>query len=257
MGNDPGDLLVPLSELGVASAKGHPDARGWEVLATGDIPTGHVCDLIIDTRTAEPHAFIVELSGSSELGSSSYRVSVPAAQARVDAERRRLHLDGLTWSQVALLPHYGESAPPPAPKDDDTVIVERPAAVPEALSEEVRMTLFGEEMEIRTRTVDAGEVVVRKRVEEEKLREVVALMREDVVIERRPLPPGVGFEPRVEGDVTYVPLLEEELVIEKRLVAREELVIRKRRLTEEKVVEETVRREVPDISRPGEEPREG
>ena len=32
---DPGDLLVPLSELGVASAKGHPDARGWEVLATG------------------------------------------------------------------------------------------------------------------------------------------------------------------------------------------------------------------------------
>ena len=62
---------------------------------------------------------------------------------------------------------------------------------------------------------------------------------------------------RIEGDVTYVPLVEEELVIEKRLVAREELVIRKRRLTEERVVEETVRKEVLDVRQPGKEPREG
>ena len=253
MGNEPADLLVPLSELGVASAKGHPDARGWEVLAANGIPTGHVADLIIDTRTAEVHAFVVELSGSSELGAGAYRVSVPAGKARVEAGERRLHLEGMSWSEVALLPRYGESAAPPPPKDDDTVIVERPAAVPDALSEEVRMTLFGEEMQIGKETVDAGEVVVRKRVEEERLREVVPLMREDVVIERRPVPPGVGFEPRVEGDVTYVPLVEEELVIEKRLVAREELVIRKRQLTEERVVEETVRKEVLDVQRPGEQ----
>jgi uncharacterized protein (TIGR02271 family) len=253
MGNDPADLLVPLSELGVASAKGHPDARGWEVLAAKGIPTGHVADLIIDTRTAEVHAFIIELSGKSELGSSSYRVSVPAENARVEAAERRIHLDGMSWSEVALLPHYGESAAPPAPKDDDTVISEAPAAVPAALAEDLRMTLFGEEVEISKRTVDAGEVVVRKRVEEEAVREVVPLMREDVVIERRPFPEGVGFEPRVEGDVTYVPLVEEELVIEKRLVAREELVIRKRQLTEERVVEETVRKEVLDVRRPGDE----
>lgn len=86
-----------------------------------------------------------------------------------------------------------------------------------------------------------------KRVETEAVREVVPLMREDVVIERPPFTDGMGFAPRTEGDVTYVPIVEEQLVIEKRLVAREELVIRKRKLTEERVMEETGRPEVAEV----------
>ncbi|HEY7768293.1 DUF2382 domain-containing protein, partial [Longimicrobium sp.] len=53
-----------------------------------------------------------------------------------------------------------------------------------------------------------------------------------------------------EGDITYIPILVEELVIQKRLVAHEELVIRKTRVTEEQVVEEELRREVPEIRGP-------
>lgn len=113
------------------------------------------------------------------------------------------------------------------------------------------MTLAEEGLDIRKRVVPAGEVEVGKRVETERVREVVPLMREDVTIERRPFPEGMtDFSPRVEGDVTYVPLVEEELVIEKRLVAREELVIRKREVVEEQVVEESLRREVPDVRGP-------
>lgn len=249
MTEDSSDLIVPLSQLGSGGAAHQQDARGWAVLAANEVPTGKVQDLLIDTRTAEVHAFVVEVASSSGLGSSSFRVLIPAEQARVEPGSRRVHIDSLSWDQVALLPRHGES-PRPRPGDDDTVIVDAPAVVPPAVADEVRMTLFGEQLDIRTETVDAGEVVVAKRVEVEEVRRVVPTMREDVVIERRPLPPGVGFEPRVEGDVTYVPLVQEELVIEKRLVAREELVIRKRQLTEDRVVEETLRREVADINQP-------
>jgi uncharacterized protein (TIGR02271 family) len=246
---DESGLVVPLSELDVASAKGHPDARGWAVIAANGLQTGQVGDLLIDTRTAGVHAVIVELSGESELGSRAYRVLVPAGEVRMDPLERRVHLHSLSWTDVALLPPYGE---PPQELSDDTVIEGLPSPVPAAVSKQVRMTLFGEELEIGTRTVDAGEMVVGKRVEVEPVRQVVPLMREDVVVERRPLPPGVGFEPRVEGDVTYIPLVREELVIEKRLVAEEELVVRKRRLVEERIVEDTLRKEVLDMRRVGE-----
>ena len=250
MANELDDLVVPLSGLDFASAKAHPDARGWTVTAANGMATGHVCDLLIDTRTAEVHAFIVELSGDSQLGSRSYRVLVPAAEARAEPDRRQVQLATLSWTELALLPPYGDD-PRPIAQADDTVIVERPAAVPLALSKEVRLRLFEESLSIGKRTVDAGEVVVGKHVESEQVREVVPLMREDVEIERRPMPPGVGLEPRTEGDVTYIPLVQEELVIEKRLVAREELVIRKRQIVQEQVVEETVRREVVDVRREG------
>lgn len=248
MASEPEDLVVPLSELAAPGGQDQRDARGWAVLAENGIPTGRVQDLMIDTRTAEVHAFVIEIGGSSELGSSSYRVLVPAAQARVDRVQRQVHLDSLSWTDVALLPHYGEEV---KPREDDTIVAEPDPVVPPAVSDEVRMTLFGEELDVHTRRFTAGEAVVTKQVEVEQVRRVVPTMREDVVIERRPLPAGVGFEPRVEGDVMYVPLVEEELVIEKRLVAREELVIRKRQVVEEKIVEDTLRREVADVRREG------
>ena len=255
MVGDSGDLLVPLSELGLESVRGHTDARGWPVMAANGLHVGMVHDVVIDTRTAEPHAYVIQIGGDSQLGSSSYRVLVPAAQVRPESGERRLHLDTLSWTDVALLPRYGEGAQPAPPgREDDTVIREPSAPVSAAVAEDVRMTLFGEEMSIETRTVEAGDAVVRKRVATETVRQVVPTMREDVVIERRPIPEGVGFEPRIEGDVTYIPIVQEELVVEKRLVAREEIVVRKRRITEEQVIEETLRRDEVEVVR---EPRKG
>jgi uncharacterized protein (TIGR02271 family) len=98
--------------------------------------------------------------------------------------------------------------------------------------------------------VPVGEVVVQKHIEEQVIRQTVPVTREKVEVERRPLPPGAGLEPRTEGDVMYIPLVEEELIVTKRLVAREELVIRKTRVTEEQVVEETVRRERAEVVGP-------
>jgi uncharacterized protein (TIGR02271 family) len=120
------------------------------------------------------------------------------------------------------------------------------------VGDEERVVLSEEELMVGKREVAAGEVVVHKHMEEQVVRQSVPLMREHVEVERRPVPEGVvGFEPRTEDGVLYVPIVEEELVITKRLVAREELVIRKTQVTEEQVVEETLRRERAEITGPG------
>jgi uncharacterized protein (TIGR02271 family) len=120
----------------------------------------------------------------------------------------------------------------------------------ELTGSEERVVLSEEELVVGKREVPVGEVVVQKHIEEQVIRQTIPVTREKVEVERRPLPPGAGLEPRTEGDVMYIPLVEEELVVTKRLVAREELVIRKTRVVEEQVVEETVRRERAEVIGP-------
>ncbi|HEY0154983.1 MAG TPA: PRC and DUF2382 domain-containing protein [Longimicrobium sp.] len=120
----------------------------------------------------------------------------------------------------------------------------------ELAGSEERVVLSEEELVVGKREVPVGEVVVQKHIEEQVIRQTIPVTREKVEVERRPLPPGAGLEPRTEGDVMYIPLVEEELVVTKRLVAREELVIRKTRVVEEQVIEETVRRERAEVIGP-------
>jgi uncharacterized protein (TIGR02271 family) len=88
-------------------------------------------------------------------------------------------------------------------------------------------------------------------VETEHVRQNVPFTREEVTVERVPAPPGMGTEMVVDGDETRIPLVEEELVVQKRLVVREMLVVRKRQIQEEQVVEADLRRERADIQAEG------
>jgi len=87
------------------------------------------------------------------------------------------------------------------------------------------------------------------------------VQRETVEVTRVPVDRMVETAPeiRTEGDVTIVPVLEEVLVVEKRLVLKEELHIRRRVETETVEVPVTLRkqraiveREAPDDPRPDE-----
>jgi uncharacterized protein (TIGR02271 family) len=108
-----------------------------------------------------------------------------------------------------------------------------------------RIPITRETLEVGTRVVETGRVrIVRRPVEEQRSVEA-PLVRERVVIERVPVErivdPDRPPEVRAEGDVLVIPVLEEELVLEKRLVLREEL--RVSRLREEtRVVEEVALR---------------
>jgi len=231
-----------LSELDGAVPDGHADSRGWEVHTADGTLAGTVEDLLVDPRSMAVHFILVKVVRELAPNESMRTLRVPIGHADLDARGRRVNLKSLSSADLGLLPvdRAGGVAPAAAGQ---------PPA--QAGGEDVRVVLSHEELDVNTRWVEAGEVGVTKRIETEQVRKLVPLEREDVSIERRPVPADItDFSPRTEGDVMYIPILVEELVIQKRLVAHEELVIRKTRVTEEQVVEEELRREVPVIRGP-------
>jgi uncharacterized protein (TIGR02271 family) len=89
--------------------------------------------------------------------------------------------------------------------------------------------------------VKTGSVRVRKEVEHLRKNVEMPAMRDVVSVNRVPVNKVVTSVPgvREEGELLIVPVLEEEIVVEKRLVLKEEIHIRRRRIEEHvtKVVE--------------------
>lgn len=88
-----------------------------------------------------------------------------------------------------------------------------------------------EELSVGTRVVDTGVVRLRKVVHEREEVVDAPLLRETVHVERVPVNRFVDgpVGPREEDGVTIIPVLEEVLVVEKRLVLREEIRVTRRR----------------------------
>lgn len=248
--------LVSLSELGAGADMG---LTGRPVFAGDGTLLGVVADVLGGARGEGPRYVAILLEAQVARMQGGKKVFVPFTSVRVD-DSGRVHLDTVTGESAVTLP----IAPTQAPiRDPDATVLDHaravdslgaaaaPAGARELAGNEERVVLSEEQLSVGKREVAAGEVVVHKEVEEHIVRQPVTLQRDQVEVERRPLPPGAGLEPRTEGDVMYIPILEEELVITKRLVAREELVIRKTRVAEEHMVEETLRRERAQVSGPG------
>lgn len=119
--------------------------------------------------------------------------------------------------------------------------------------DEARLTLSEEELAVRKQRMAAGEVDIHKRVETEHVSTPVTTMREEAVIERRPISDATlqAGTARIEGDEIRIPLMEEEVIVEKRVVPTEELVVRKHTVQETETVEADLRKERVDIDRQG------
>jgi uncharacterized protein (TIGR02271 family) len=109
--------------------------------------------------------------------------------------------------------------------------------------EELRVRRSEEELRVETREREAGAVRVRKRVRTDRERIVVPKKRVEVSVERVPVVEGEAAGSEIGEDEIVVPIIEEEVIIEKRPVVREELRIRKEVVEDTEVVEEDVRRE--------------
>lgn len=273
--------LVSLGELGAGADLG---LTGRPVFAGDGTLLGEVADVLGDARGDGPRFIAIALEASVARMQGGKRVFVPFGGARVDDDARRVHLDGVTGESAVTLPTAPTDTPLPA---EDATVLDRARAADsladtgitappathalggtgpgagasgfagtaeagtrELAGSEERVVLSEEELTVGKREVAVGDVMVHKHVEQHVVRQSVPVTRDRVEVERRPLPPGAGLEPRTEGEVMYIPIVEEELVVTKRLVAREELVIRKTRVTEEQVVEETVRRERAEVTGP-------
>jgi uncharacterized protein (TIGR02271 family) len=112
--------------------------------------------------------------------------------------------------------------------------------------DELRVQRSEEELRTGTREREAGEVRVRKDVRTEREQVRVPKRREEVSIERVPVDEeGTGAE--IGDDEVSVPVVEEEVVVDKRPVVKEEIRVRKDVVEDEQVVEEDVRKEEVDV----------
>jgi uncharacterized protein (TIGR02271 family) len=121
------------------------------------------------------------------------------------------------------------------------------------MTEEARLRLHEEQLAISKREVGAGEVDIHKRVQSEHVQQTVAVRREEVTVERRPLH-GVaepGARIAAQDEVVRVPLFREEVVTEKRIVPTEEVIVRKKEVLDQQVVDATLRSEYVETSQIG------
>lgn len=113
------------------------------------------------------------------------------------------------------------------------------------------VSLAREEATISKRLVETGLVRVSTLTEAFEHIERASLGQEKVEVEHHPVNAWVDAMPSVreEGEVTIVPLVEERLVVEKRLFVREEVHIRRVRATETVEVPVTLRRQQAVVER--------
>jgi uncharacterized protein (TIGR02271 family) len=109
-----------------------------------------------------------------------------------------------------------------------------------------------EELEVQKRIVETGKVRITKIVHERETIVDEPFLRDEVEVERVLIDRVVDapVPVRYEDDTMIVPIMEEVLVIEKRLVLKEELYIRKRRVETHRPQQVTLRREEVHVERP-------
>lgn len=120
----------------------------------------------------------------------------------------------------------------------------------------VVVPVVAEQLQVDKVEQETGRVAVYIRPEEEKKVVEVEVGQEEVEVERRAVNRVVerAEPPRQEGDVTIVPVYEERLVMEKRLVLKEEIHLRRRHTSRTERREVSLRREQAQVLRARTEP---
>ncbi len=232
------ERLVPLDSLpDFHVADGYTDIRGFEAFTTDGRAVGRVDHLLVDPDAQRVAAITLE----GGMSAAARDVQVAIEDVEIDTPTRRVLIQGAGAERLGMgmgtdgytaAGAAGAAAMDTAPRRDV------------AGSAEERLTLAEERLDVHKEQVEAGALEVNKHVETRHVREEVPVRREEVTVERRPITdPTVNPEARFEGGEIRVPLMEEEVVVEKRQVAKEELVITKGQVQEQQTVEADLRRE--------------
>ncbi|WP_164929094.1 YsnF/AvaK domain-containing protein [Gloeobacter violaceus] len=107
-----------------------------------------------------------------------------------------------------------------------------------------RIQLLKEVLRVNKERVKSGEIRLRKEVVSETQTVEVPLMHEEVVIERRTVTDGEAAVGEIgSGETIRVPVSEERVIVDKRAVVSEEVTVGKRDVQETEQVTDTVRHE--------------
>ena len=119
--------------------------------------------------------------------------------------------------------------------------------------------LVEERVSVSKRQVESGRVRVHVTVEKRQETVTEQLCREEVEVEHVPVNERVTEVPhvRLEGNTTIIPVVEEVVVVEKRLLLVEEIHVRRKSGTSIEEVSVPLRSERASIERSGGEPPSG
>lgn len=125
--------------------------------------------------------------------------------------------------------------------------------------EKLVIPVIAEEIAVGKRVIESGKVRISKRISEHEELVDVPLFREEVRVERVPVNLFVEALPTVrqEGDTMIIPVVEERIVIQKKLLLVEELRVRKEVVEHHQPQTVNVRKEEVEIKRvtPDKQPR--
>lgn len=116
---------------------------------------------------------------------------------------------------------------------------------------QVVIPVIEEEVRIDKQVVETGKVRISKKVSEHEELIDEPLLREQVAVERVPVNQFVDSPPqaRQEGDTLIIPVVREEIVVQKRLLLVEELHVKKQILESHEPQSVTLRKEEVEITR--------
>jgi stress response protein YsnF len=142
----------------------------------------------------------------------------------------------------------GDPIPPrraQAPDEDHVPVLEEPLKGGARTASEEVVPLVEETASVQTRQVVTGRVRVQMVTDTVEELAQADVRHETLEVTRVPIDRVVETAPetRTEGDVTIVPVVEEMVVVEKRLVLKEELHLRRRVETETVEVPVTLRKQ--------------
>ncbi|HYW15019.1 MAG TPA: YsnF/AvaK domain-containing protein [Allosphingosinicella sp.] len=113
--------------------------------------------------------------------------------------------------------------------------------------------LAEERVTVTKREVETGRLRIQVSVEERQDKVPVELSHDDVEVERVPVNKAVSQLPsvRLEGSTTIIPVVEEVVVMEKRLILVEEIHVRRKSVAETREIPVVLRSEQAHIERSG------
>ena len=113
------------------------------------------------------------------------------------------------------------------------------------------LTRSEEELDVDTKQVPRGQAGVRKRVVTEQQHRTVPVEREELRVQREPIPAGEGDrDAEMSADERTIELHEEQPVVNKRVVPKERVRIGKEVVRDQKHVSEPVRKEQVEVDQP-------
>jgi uncharacterized protein (TIGR02271 family) len=116
------------------------------------------------------------------------------------------------------------------------------------------LTRSEEELKVDTKQVPRGEAGVRKRVVTEQQHRTVPVEREELRVQREPIPAGEGDgDAEITADERTIELREEQPVVDKRVVPKERVRIGKEVVRDQEHVSEPVRKEQLEVDQPDRE----